>query len=242
MQFAFEFQNTSGAMSPQQLAFSAAATFRNRIDNRNMTNDERSRDDRARETRQPATTRSKQRALDLNAKTPSAAEVAQKLRNKALRLLTTREHSKEELLRKLAQAKARVARKNVEENDRETKQRDKDDIEAMVDALAAQGWQSDERYADAMIRRLAGQASRRYIADKLAHAGIKKEVSQLALEALDQDDREIAKALWQRRFGEVPKDEKERQRQIRFLLSRGFHLSDAFRIVPASSQTRRRPD
>ena len=38
------------------------------------------------------------------------AEAAGKLRNKALRLLTTREHSREELMRKLAQSKARRAR------------------------------------------------------------------------------------------------------------------------------------
>ena len=44
------------------------------------------------------------------AKAAAEAEAAGKLRNKALRLLTTREHSREELMRKLAQAKARRAR------------------------------------------------------------------------------------------------------------------------------------
>jgi regulatory protein len=180
-----------------------------------------------------------QSATALPALTPK--EAAQKLRNKALRLLTTREHSKEELLRKLARAKARAARNSAQALDRDAQQREKDDIEAMVDDLAAQGWQSDERYADALIRRLAGQASRRYIADKLAHAGIKKEAAQLALEALEQDDREVAHAVWQRRFGETPTTDKERQRQIRFLLSRGFHLSDAFRIVPKTNSTDNRP-
>ena len=40
-------------------------------------------------------------------------EAAKKLRNKALRLLTTREHSRDELLRKLAQAKARLGYKTL---------------------------------------------------------------------------------------------------------------------------------
>lgn len=154
-------------------------------------------------------------------------EAAQKLRNKALRLLTTREHSREELLRKLAQAKARRARQ-----DAQTAAPAKDEIERVVDDLAAQGWQSDDRYAEAIVRRLTGQASRRYIEDKMAQAGIKKDVAKAAMESLEQDEMEVATALWTRRFGDAPTDDKERQRQIRFLLSRGFHLGDAFKIVP----------
>jgi len=159
-------------------------------------------------------------------------EAAKKLRNKALRLLTTREHSREELLRKLAQAKARRARQ-----DAQAPAPEKDDIERVIDDLAAQGWQSDERYAEAMVRRLNGQASRRYIEDRLATAGIKKDAAQQALEALDPDEIGVATALWQRRFGEAPADDKARQKQIRFLLSRGFHLGDAFKIVPRALTT-----
>lgn len=155
------------------------------------------------------------------------ADKAAKLRNKALRLLTTREHSREELMRKLAQAKARRAR-----NEAAAPAPVKDEVERVIDELTAQGWQSDDRYAEAIVRRLTGQASRRFIEDKLAQTGIKKDVAQLALEALAQDENEVAKALWERRFGNVPSDDKERQKQIRFLLSRGFHLGDAFKIVP----------
>lgn len=157
-------------------------------------------------------------------------DAAQKLRNRALRLLTTREHSREELLRKLAQAKVQRNREQAK-----APKPDKDDIASLVDDLAAQGWQSDDRYAEAIVRRLTGQASRRFIGEKLAQAGIKKEVAEIALEALEQDEKEVALALWTRRFGDVPKDDKERQRQIRFLLSRGFHLGDAFKLVPRAA-------
>lgn len=161
------------------------------------------------------------------AKSAVDVESAAKLRNKALRLLTTREHSREELMRKLAQSKARRAR-----NEAKSPPPAKDDISRLIDDLVAQGWQSDDRYAEAIVRRLTGQASRRFIEDKLAQTGIKKDVAQLALEALEQDENEVAKALWERRYGNVPSDDKERQKQIRFLLSRGFHLGDAFKIVP----------
>lgn len=155
-------------------------------------------------------------------------EAVKKLRNKALRLLTTREHSREELLGKLAQARARRA-----QHDAATSESRKDDIERLLDELAAAGWQSDERYAEAMVRRLTGQASRRFIEDRLAQAGIKKDAARAAVETIEADDTAVAHALWARRFGtEPPVDEKARQRQIRFLLSRGFHLGDAFKIVP----------
>ena len=154
-------------------------------------------------------------------------EAAKKLRNKALRLLTTREHSREELLRKLAQAKVSRSREEAR-----APKPDKDDIATLVDGLAAQGWQSDDRYAEAIVRRLTGQASRRFIGEKLAQAGIKKDVAAAALDVLEQGEMEVARALWTRRFGDAPKDDKDRQRQIRFLLSRGFHLGDAFKLVP----------
>ena len=159
-------------------------------------------------------------------------EAAKKLRNKALRLLTTREHSREELLRKLAQSKVSRTREEAR-----APKPAKDDIATLVDGLAAQGWQSDERYAEAIVRRLTGQASRRFIGEKLAQAGIKKDVAATALEVLEQDEMAVARALWTRRFGDVPKDDKDRQRQIRFLLSRGFHLGDAFKLVPRAEVT-----
>ncbi|TAG78163.1 MAG: regulatory protein RecX [Burkholderiales bacterium] len=157
---------------------------------------------------------------------------AKQLRNKALRLLTTREHSREELMQKLARAKQRAAFRNAEEKSRETAQRQKDTIDSVVSELAAQGWQSDERYAEAMVRRLAGQASKRFIAEKLAQAGIKKDAAQIAIEVIEIDDFAAAAALWARRFGSAPLNDRERQRQVRYLVARGFHLSDAFKIVP----------
>lgn len=153
------------------------------------------------------------------------------LRGKALRLLTTREHSREELLGKLAQARARRA-----QQDADARESRKDDIERLLDELAVAGWQSDERYAEALVRRLGGQASRRFIAEKLAQAGIKKDAAETAIGTIEADDSDVAQALWSRRFGgEPPVDDKARQRQIRFLLSRGFHLGDAFKIVPRAA-------
>jgi regulatory protein len=165
-------------------------------------------------------------------------EAAKKLRNKALRLLTTREHSREELLKKLERSRTNAARRQPQQSKKSKSTEDdadpsnKDDIEHIVAQLTAEGWQSDDRYADAMVRRLTGQASKRFIAGKLAQAGIKKDDAEIALVQLVQDDFEAASALWKRRFGDTPSGDKERQKQIRYLLVRGFGLGDAFKIVP----------
>jgi regulatory protein len=165
-------------------------------------------------------------------------EASKKLRNKALRLLTTREHSREELLKKLERSRTNAARRKPQQSKKLTPADDdadlsnKDDIERIVAQLTAEGWQSDDRYADAMVRRLTGQASKRFIAGKLAQAGIKKDDAEVALVQLVQDDFEAATTLWKRRFGDTPSDDKERQKQIRYLLVRGFGLGDAFKIVP----------
>ncbi len=157
---------------------------------------------------------------------------ASALRQKALRLLATREHSHAELLRKLEQSRARRARHTRTDDGGRAAS---DEIARIVQDLAREGWQSDARYAEALVRRLTGQASRRYIQSKLAEVGIARDVAEAALAELHQDDATAAAALWQRRFGAPPRDEKDRRRQIRFLLSRGFHLSEAFRIVPSAS-------
>ena len=39
------------------------------------------------------------------------------------------------------------------------------------------------------------------------------------------------RALWLRRFGRAPTDDREKARQVRFLQSRGFSLSAIFKLL-----------
>ena len=45
------------------------------------------------------------------------------------------------------------------------------------------------------------------------------------------DDADALVALWRRRFGAAPEDDREKARQVRFLQSRGFALSAIFRLL-----------
>ena len=136
------------------------------------------------------------------------------LRQRALRALARREHSRIELARKLNRLR--------EEND---------NVEALLDEFEANGWLSDERFAGSAARQRQGRFSQRHIVEDLKSKGIAIETAKTAVAALEQDDEAIALALWQHRFGQPPADQKEKARQVRFLQSRGFSLGTAFRVL-----------
>lgn len=126
--------------------------------------------------------------------------------NAALRLLTRREHSAKELKRKLTARGVESAA-----------------ADAAIGKLAASGFQSDQRYAEQMIRtRLAqGYGPRRIRAD-LRVAGLSNEAVASALAAIDVDWRDQALAAFSKRFGAAGGSLAERQKQYRFLVGRGF--------------------
>jgi regulatory protein len=135
------------------------------------------------------------------------------LRERALRLLAGREHSRCELRRKLA-----AFAENAEE------------VDALLDELVRARLLSDDRYAEARAHTL----SRRYGSLRLAHELKQQGVGEAALTRVVAEarrtDLERARKVWRKRFGEVPRDAKERAKQMRFLQSRGFGV-DVIRSV-----------
>lgn len=101
----------------------------------------------------------------------------------------------------------------------------------MLDALVAEGLLSDGRYARSVLIRRGGNYSRRRIVEELRAAGVARDKIEAAVEDADLDDEAALLALWQRRFGRAPGDEKERARQVRFLQARGFALSAILKLL-----------
>lgn len=136
------------------------------------------------------------------------------LKARAMRLLARREHSREELRRKLA-ARAMEG----------------EDIESVLDDLQKRGWLSDARFAEQSIRAKA----RRFGPIKLAHALRAKGVDEADIEAgfraAGEDGTSSLERVWSVRFREPPADEGEKARQVRFLQGRGFALEDIFRFL-----------
>lgn len=137
------------------------------------------------------------------------------LRGRALRLLGRRECSRQELDKRLR-----------------AYSQDANELAALLDDLAARGWLSDVRFADAVVRRRTGQFARRAIAQELKKAGVDEDVRAAALAEFDPEMEFVAAlALCRRKFRSAPSDAKEKARQIRFLQSRGYSLSLALRVL-----------
>jgi regulatory protein len=136
------------------------------------------------------------------------------LRSRAIGLLARREYARGELEQRLIARGAERA-----------------EVRTLVEALLSEGLLSDARYARALVARRAGSSSRRRIADELKAAGVAAEHIEAALAEGELDDEAALSALWQRRFGRVPADERDKARQVRFLQARGFALSAILKLL-----------
>ena len=142
------------------------------------------------------------------------------LRAQAIRLLARREYARSELEQRLM-----------------AKGAPRSEVGLVLDELIAQGYLSDARYARAMATQKAAGYSRRSIAGALKAKGIAGTDIERALAEAETDDEKALRALWQRRFGKPPIDEREKARQVRFLQARGFALSAIFKLIRQAAET-----
>ncbi|MEY4073506.1 MAG: Regulatory protein RecX [Pseudomonadota bacterium] len=127
------------------------------------------------------------------------------LKGRALRLLSQREHSRVELERKLAEHEEEPGA-----------------LARALDELQAKGFISEERVVESVVHRRASKLGAARVQQELAAKGLSAESMSLALEQLRVTEFERARDVWSRKFGESATDPKERAKQMRFLLSRGF--------------------
>ena len=114
---------------------------------------------------------------------------------------------------------------------------DDDAIERALDELAAAGFLSDARYAQAVVAQRKGRFGKRAIVYALKERGIADPDAAAALTQLaDGDELEEAAVLWQHRFGVPPADEREKARHVRFLQARGYSLSTALAVLRRAGQ------
>lgn len=132
---------------------------------------------------------------------------------RALGLLTRREHSARELERKLAA-------RGIEPGE----------ARATVDRMRAAGWQDDARFAELLVRSRAsaGHGPLRIRAELATH-GLDSEMVAAAVagfeEASGADWVELARGLVRRRFGAALTGDRAVQRKAAdFLLRRGFSM------------------
>ncbi len=127
------------------------------------------------------------------------------LKGRALKYLAAREHSRSELMRKLA-----------------PHAEDRTEIERVLDDLQSRGFLSEERFVASVVhRRAAGHGAAR-IRQELSLKGITADRMRAPLEELQSSELARAHAVWARRFGSPATEPREQARQMRFLMARGF--------------------
>ena len=144
------------------------------------------------------------------------------LRTRALQYLARREYSRAELAAKL-RPYAQV------EDDFEQLQ--PIDLDALLDDLTERGWLSDARAATQLLHARRPRFGMQRITHELRQKGISEELIEQALPALKDSELESAHGVWQRKFGALPQDAKEKARQMRFMQSRGFSFDVIFKVL-----------
>ena len=152
------------------------------------------------------------------------------LKARALRLLSQREYSRKSLAVKLAESEARWGKLGGEQAEQTPESRHTQ-IEAVLDDFEARGWLSDERFAEALVRRRSERYGTRKIADELEKAGVDSKRSAKLLVALKETEFQRAFDLWFRKYGVRPQDQKEKARQYRFLASKGFGSEIVAKVI-----------
>jgi regulatory protein len=127
------------------------------------------------------------------------------LRTRALGYLARREYSRLELEKKLA-PHAQTA----------------EELYSVLDGLEQRGFLSAERMVEQLIQTRKGRFGSLRIMHELREKGISENLINTVLPNIRETEQHRATEVWRKKFGVAPADAKERDRQVRFLMSRGF--------------------
>jgi regulatory protein len=127
------------------------------------------------------------------------------LKGRALGYLSRREYSRAELSRKLMPFAEEA-----------------DSLEGLLDALEKEGWLSDSRFAESLIHRRASRLGASRIVGELKRHAVGQTLIEEASAQLRETELARARAVWNKKYGQLPETPAERARQARFLAARGF--------------------
>ena len=141
------------------------------------------------------------------------------LRERALRCLARREHSRLELQRKLAP--------HAEESG---------DIQGLLDDFENRGWLSEKRVVEQTVHTRRGRYGVVRIVRELRGKGVSEEAISETKPQIMESELEAARAVWRKKFGALPKSASERGKQIRFMRGRGFDLDVILKLLRGTGE------
>jgi regulatory protein len=137
------------------------------------------------------------------------------LKARAVDLLAQREYSRQALQEKLLSEQASA-----------------EDVAQALAQLEARGLVDDTRVAETLVNRRAGKLGSMRLRQELQAKGLSADVVADTVAALKDSELVRALTIWQKKFGVVATDAATRNRQARFLATRGFS-GDVVRQVVA---------
>ena len=139
------------------------------------------------------------------------------LKGRALRYLSAREHSRAELVRKLA------PHADTPEQ-----------LAQVLDELQAKDFISEARVADSVVNRRAAKFGAARVRHELQGKGLSPELIADAVGALKTTEFSRAREVWRRKFTDSASDAAGRAKQMRFLAARGFGGEVIRRVLTGS--------
>lgn len=137
-------------------------------------------------------------------------------------------------------ALALLARRDMSRNEFTTKLKSREftpeEIDAVIAWCAAEGFFNETRYAEGKARSLGNRYGARRVGATLRQKGVDEEVVATAMAQLKETDFHRAREMWLRKFGEVAANANDKNKQIRFLQSRGFGFDVIKRVIAGAEQ------
>ena len=144
-----------------------------------------------------------------------APDKAPSVKARAVSLLAQREYSRQELTDKLTAAQASP-----------------EEVEQALAQLEAKGLVDDARVVETLVNRRSGKLGASRLRQELQAKGVSPELVAETMASLKGTELARAQAVWQKKFGQLAATSAERNKQARFLASRGFS-GDVVRQVVA---------
>ena len=138
------------------------------------------------------------------------------LEMQAMRYLARREYSRLELERKLLAKLPDISQEM---------------LSATLDKFEQYGYLSAQRVVEQVIQTRRPKFGCQRITHELKEKGIAEHLIEDALVELKATEFDSACEVWQRKFGQPPCNMKERGKQIRFLMNRGFSSDMIHRVL-----------
>ena len=156
---------------------------------------------------------------ELKTAKPQGVGFQRSLKGRALRYLALREHSRQELERKL---------QPFEETPGE--------LAKALDELAAKGFIDEQRMVESVVNRRSPKLGASRVRQELQAKGLPSAAIEAAMQEMRSTELERARDVWRKKFGTPPEDANARAKQIRFLLSRGFGAEVVKRVVAGADE------